>query len=75
MPASIRGSYGNRGCEAHEVDFDDSTALTQRSSCVFAAAVFFIPRIASGLFPFFPDAGDPKPAGLSPDADPSPRGS
>ena len=40
MPASIRGSYGNRGCEAHEVDFDDSTALTQRSSCENAAASF-----------------------------------
>ena len=30
MPASICGTYGNRGCAAREIRDDDSTALTQR---------------------------------------------
>ena len=50
MHASIRGYYANRGCAAHEVPADeatareDSTALTQRSSCRNAAASFFCIR-------------------------------
>ena len=46
MPASIRGAYGNRGCEAHEVDFDDSTALTQEQQLRNRSCCFFAPSPA-----------------------------
>ncbi|MBR5700964.1 MAG: hypothetical protein IKX47_00755, partial [Oscillospiraceae bacterium] len=40
-PASFPGSYANRGNEAREIRDDDSTALTQESSCNLTAAFFF----------------------------------